>query len=168
MVTLYNVVSADGFIARKDGNEDFIPDELWPVTLSLMREYEVLVMGRRTYEALQEYEEALLKPFEEMSIKKIVVSRDEDFQQKEGYVKISNPSGMSRHGSNILVCSGPTLNNYLLHENLVDAVIHHKLGVEVGDGIKVFDDTYRSTLSLVSETGDGLATKLVYKTVTPQ
>ena len=51
MVTLYNVVSSDGYIAREDGSEDFIPDELWPLTLEVFKKFDVLVMGRKPYEA---------------------------------------------------------------------------------------------------------------------
>ena len=29
MLTLYNVISSDGFIARNDDSEDFILDNLW-------------------------------------------------------------------------------------------------------------------------------------------
>ena len=53
MITLYNVISADGFIARLDGDEDFIPDDLWPHTLEFFKKYDALVMGRKTYDAMQ-------------------------------------------------------------------------------------------------------------------
>ena len=44
MVTIYNVISSDGFIVRKDGSESFIPDELWPLTLEIFKKFDVLVM----------------------------------------------------------------------------------------------------------------------------
>lgn len=75
MVTLYNVVSSDGYIARKDGSEDFISDELWPVTLKLFKKFDALVMGRKTYEVLQSYGKEFLEPLENLTLKKIVVSQ---------------------------------------------------------------------------------------------
>lgn len=72
MVTLYNVISADGFIARKDGSEDFIPDNLWQNFLSLCKEYGTLIIGRKTYDTIQAYDQELLGPFEALLIRKII------------------------------------------------------------------------------------------------
>jgi len=54
--TLYNVISEDGFVARPDGNEDFIPDELWDFFIKLLRTYDTMVISSKTYEAQQAYD----------------------------------------------------------------------------------------------------------------
>lgn len=48
MVTIFNIISADGYIARENGEEDFIPDELWFEFLKLCKNYDAFIMGRKT------------------------------------------------------------------------------------------------------------------------
>ena len=55
MITSYNVISKDGYIATKDGKEDFIPSYLWDTFLDICSQNDVVVMGRKTYEAIQTY-----------------------------------------------------------------------------------------------------------------
>lgn len=141
MVTLYNVISADGFIAHSDGSEDFIPDELWSKTLGLFRKYDSLIMGRKTYDSMQKYDKKLLEQFENLKIKKIVVSKNSNFIPKQGYETFQSPEEAIKDGSNILVSSGPELNTYLLRKGLVKEIIFWKLlNVEIGTGVQPFFD----------------------------
>jgi len=158
MVTLYNVVSADGFIARPDGNEDFIPDSLWPRTLELFSRYDTVAMGRKTYEALQAYPDELLKPFEALPVKKVVVSRDPDFKLKSGYALVRSPREACALGENVLVTSGPTLNGSVVDDKLAEKVILHRLPVKIGEGVKPFPFNPEHALALESERplGDGV------------
>ncbi|MEK7661987.1 MAG: hypothetical protein AAB355_00585 [Patescibacteria group bacterium] len=139
MLTLYNVISADGFIARKDGSEDFIPDNLWPNFLNLCRKYGVLIMGRKTYETIQNYEEEPLRQFEELPIKKIVISDNRDFHPKEGYIVAHSPEDALVSAPDALVSSGTTLNDYLLKHRMVEKIILHEVPISIGEGIKPFD-----------------------------
>ena len=165
MVTLYNVISEDGYIARKDGSEDFIPDELWPFTLDIFKKFDVLVMGRKTYETIQNYDKKSLETFEKLSIKKVIVTHDKNFQPKLGYIAVNTPEATLRMSTNTLVSSGPTLNNYLLEKKLVNSIIFHQLSVSIGDGILPFDSEIKKSLILVSETQAGQAKELVYQSL---
>lgn len=138
-VTLYNVVSADGYIAHRDGSEDFIPDEYWPQTLEIFKKYDTLVMGRKSYDAMQKYSSALLAPFEALKIKKVVVSRDEHFVPKPGYGVIRSIDAIGELGGRVLVCSGPEINNALYKADLVGKHIMETVPVTLGEGIKPFD-----------------------------
>ena len=139
MATLYNVISADGFIARKDGSEDFIPDNLWPNFLNLCKEYGTLIMGRKTYNTIQKYDEELLQPFEELSIRKIVITRNRVFKPKYEYIVVHSPEDAIALAPNALVSSGPTLNNYLIKNHLVKEIIFHEVPISIGDGIRPFN-----------------------------
>lgn len=141
MVTLYNVISADGFIARKDGSEDFIPDNLWQNFLSLCKEYGTLIMGRKTYDTIQAYDEELLDSFEALPIRKIVVSGNKNLNLKDGYMLVNTPEDAVALAPDALVSSGPTLNNYLIRNHLVGEIIFHEVPVLIGNGIKPFDKT---------------------------
>jgi dihydrofolate reductase len=141
MLTLYNVISQDGFIADNNGSEDFIPDETWQYFLNLCREYGALIIGRNTYEAIQQYDKNLLDSFEALPINKIIVTSDLTFSanQKLGYVIANSPEEAIAVSSDALVSSGPTLNNYLLAMHLVEKIILKVIPVNIGEGIKPFD-----------------------------
>jgi len=139
MVTLYNVISSDGFIARKDGSEDFIPDNLWPNFLFLCKEYGTLIMGRKTYDTIQGYDKKSLDQFETLPIRKIVVSSNRNFHPKEEYIVAHSPTDAVALAPNALVSSGPTLNNFLLKNHLVKKIILHEVPTSIGEGIKPFD-----------------------------
>jgi dihydrofolate reductase len=140
MFTLYNVISSDGFIAKEDGSEDFIPDSLWNDFLNLCKSYGVLVMGRNTYDAIQKYNKKLVESFESLAIKKIVVSADSNFSPRQGYVLVRSPKEAFETEQDALVSSGPSLNNFLLKEGMVSQIILYKVPVSIGNGIKPFDD----------------------------
>ncbi len=154
MVTLYNVISSDGFIAGKNGNEDFIPDEFWPVTLNFFKKYDAFVMGRRTYDAMQKYPKELLSSFQELPFKKIVVTSDRTNFHPDprlGYIVAHSPQDALVLGSDVLVSSGPTLNEFLLEYGLVDMVVHHEIPIRIGEGIRPFDIKFTERLFPVSE-----------------
>lgn len=138
MLTLYNVISSDGFIARKDGSEDFIPDSHWPRTLEVLKQYDRIVMGRKTYDAIQNYDKALKRPFEELPARKIVITGNRDFHPKHGYEVAHAPEDAIDSRSNIVVTSGPTLNDCLLQKGLVDRILFHEIPVALGDGIRPY------------------------------
>ena len=140
MVTLYNVVSDDGFVARENGDEDFIPDELWDDFLVLCGQNETVVMGKETYWSVQEYPRNLIKRFESLDLRRVVVTRDVNFFAKPGYVVLSSPEDVLALGGNILISSGPTLNAVFLEKALVDRVILNILPKRIGSGIKAFEN----------------------------
>ena len=139
MVTLYNVVSRDGYIADKDGGEDFIPDSYWPYSLNALKGYDCILMGRKTYDAIQNYGEELTKSFEDLPVKKIIVTRNKNFHPKNGYEIVHTPEDIINSNLNIVVTSGPNLNNYLLQKKLVDKIIYHEVPGSIGSGIKPYD-----------------------------
>ncbi len=163
MVTLYNVVSADGYIMTKDRDESFIPDSFWPTVLDVFKKYSIFVMGRKTYDAFQSYGDDLLHPFEKLDLRKIVVSHDESFGAKSGYEVVGSPEEAINQNDDVLVSSGSVLNNYLLQHNLVDVIVLHCLDMVLRDGIKPFDDTFLEGFALVSESQVDGAKEKTYK-----
>lgn len=139
MLTSYNVISSDGFIAQTDGGEDFIPDEIWDDFLELLSEYDTLLIGKNTYEMIQSFGQELVGPFENLNIRKIVVTRDEDFVPKSDYEKVSSLQDAIKTGSSTLLCSGPSLNTAFLKEGLIDRIILNKLPATIGTGIRQFE-----------------------------
>ena len=151
MLTLYNVLSSDGFIAAKDGGEDFIPDEVWGDFLELCTKYDALILGKNAYTAIQSFGKDLVEPFEKLSIKKIVVTRDKNFKPKKGYVVMSSLREIATLHPNILLSSGPKLNTAFLKEKLIDRIILNKLPVAVGEGIPQFEEGISLSLTPLPE-----------------
>jgi dihydrofolate reductase len=150
MITVYNVVSSDGFIARVNGEEDFIPDDAWYKFLELCATHDVLVIGRKTYDAIQSYDEKLLQSFENSSIEKIVFSRNPAFNPKEGYGVLNSLNKIPKD-KNVLVSSGPELTTGLFDQGVIDKVILYQLPITIGEGIKLLDERVKARLSVVSE-----------------
>lgn len=141
MLTLYNVVSTDGYIAREDGSEDFIPDSCWPYTLGVLGQYDCIILGRKTYEAIQQYPEDSQESFDSLSARKIVITKDKNFHPKQGYDVAHTPEEVVVPKLNIVATSGPTLNQYLIDAGLVDKIIYHEIPTVIGRGIKSYRDT---------------------------
>ncbi len=139
MLTLYNVISPDGFIAAKDGNEDFIPDEVWSDFLELCAKYDGVIIGKNTYRTIQSFGKDLVEPFEKLSIPKVIVTRDKNFKPKKGYAVMNSLREAAALHPNMLLSSGPKLNTAFLKEKLIDRVILNKLPVKIGDGIPQFE-----------------------------
>ena len=141
MVTIYNAVSADGFIARKDGSEDFIPDDAWGDFLDVLRKHDAVVVGRKTYETLQTYPKAMIEEFEAVDIKRVVVSQDTNFHPKDGYSVISAIPEIPACGTSVLITSGPTLNTAAFRAGIIDRVVLNIIPKTIGEGIPVFNKT---------------------------
>ena len=110
MVTLYNAVSEDGFIARKDGSEDF---------LEILAADDVIAMGRKTYEVIQAYPSVMIRFFESQPMQR---SYQKDFSPKEGYVVRSSLLDISDSGKSILITSGPSVNTAALQAGIIDRI----------------------------------------------
>jgi dihydrofolate reductase len=161
MLTLYNVVSEDGFIADINGKEDFIPDNLWVNFLNICREYGSVIMGRKTYDTIQSYEKELLTSFEELPIQKIVITGNLHFSAKLGYVIVHSPQEAINIAPDSLVTSGPILNNFLLNAGFVGKVIFHVVPVSIGNGIKPFNQNLEMTMIPINKVSqiDGITIK---------
>ncbi len=101
------------------------------------------MLGRKTYETIQNYEKKFRDSFDSLPAKKVVVTGDKDFQVKQGYDKVGSPEEAIQKDLNIVVTSGPTLNQYLLDKNLVDKITFHEVPELIGDGIKPYGNTGR-------------------------
>jgi len=139
MIILYNAISSDGYIAAGDGTEDFIPYDAWYDFVELCGHYDLVVMGKNSYSAIQGYESKERELFEKLLIKKLIVSRDENFIPKKGYGVVKSTKEVLLSGKKILLSSGPSLNDVFLEKKLIDKIILNILPVEVREGVKQFN-----------------------------
>jgi dihydrofolate reductase len=119
---------------------DFIPDSYWPLTLAVLERYDCIVLGRKTFETIQHYEKELRDSFDVLPVRKVVITTDKEFHPNQGYEVAHTPEAVIQSNLNIVVTSGPTLNQYLLDKNLVDRITYHQVPDVIGEGIKPYHD----------------------------
>lgn len=138
MITAYNAISQDGFIARANGDEDFIPDEAWEIFLELCNTYPVTITGGTTYLTLASYPKDEFERYLKTSAKKIIVTRDETFSA-DGFTIVHSPQEAVNLAPEALLCTGPTLNTAFLEEGLIDRVLINQIPTTIGSGIPQFN-----------------------------
>lgn len=89
-VILDMVISPNGFIARENGDEDWLPSEGWDDFVAEAKQYNNIVMGRETYEQVTaKYEN---ENFDNVDVAhKVIVTHSKDFTAPKGYSVVHSP-----------------------------------------------------------------------------
>lgn len=139
--TLFMAISANGFVAREDGNEDFLPHECWLQFLDFAKKYGHVIWGRKTYEAVMEWGEAYIKDIESIPI--IVVCNKKSNHYPENVTLCSSPKEAIKIIEQMklkkaFLSGGPTLNTAFIKANLVDEIILNYNPTILAKGMKLF------------------------------
>lgn len=147
MITAYNAVSDDGFIARTNGDEDFIPDDAWEYFLKLCDTYSATILGATTYHVLASYPKEEFERYLATRAKKVIVTRDASFSA-DSFLTARSPEDAVALAPEALLCSGPGLNTAFLDAGLIDRVMVYRVPISIGTGIPQFS---RDTKGLFHE-----------------
>lgn len=163
---LYIAQSLDGYIARPDGNLDWLTSIPTPKNgdygyEQLLKEIEIIIMGRATYEELLKFD--MEWPY--TNFKTYVVTSNPEFE-------IKTPSTFSLNSTltefitewrkkatkNAWIVGGSKLIAHLLMQNLIDEMIISVIPKTIGNGIPLFsnkipEQTFQLIHSEVFETG---------------
>ena len=60
--------SINGLIATEDGNEDFLSYRGWEIMLEFLKEYDVLIWGRKTWENILSWGKKYLNDLKDINI----------------------------------------------------------------------------------------------------
>ena len=145
----YVACSVDGFIARKDGSFDCFPwdDEVIADYLESLKSFDVVLMGRKTYEV--GLKEGKTDPYPMM--KSYVFSRTMKESPDERVTLVSeNVTTLVRNlknetGKDIYLCGGADLAATLFAENLIDELILKLNPFLMGSGIPLFGRAIEQT-----------------------
>jgi dihydrofolate reductase len=136
----YNVAtSLDGFIARHDGAYDWIVTDTSIDFAALYREFDTLIMGRRTYDLVRSQGDA--NPVK--SMKTFVVSRTLRPEEHPAITVLSDrvveqvARLKEERGKDIWLFGGGELFRTLLEAGLVDGIELALMPVLIGEGIPV-------------------------------
>lgn len=168
---LFVAMSLDGFIADKDGNEDFLAQAHWAEFTKLAEEIGCFIVSRKAYDAVNAWADENCS-FDEISAKKIIVSKNIDLKLKEGYMLASSPQAAldiaeKNDCEEVLVAGGGQLNRAFLENNLIDEIFFTIESCILGQGVDfVAGGKFAKKLKLIDvEKLDGGIVKLNYEIV---
>ncbi len=159
-VTLYNAISADGFIATADGDSNWVSSADETYFEREMKQAGCIVVGRKTFEQFK----GDLYPVD--GITNFVITGNSGKEETTGNLIITkqrpkdilDAAAKIGHDSVLLVGGGIT-NTSFLQDRLIDEVILSVHALLLGDGISLFEGANRrvnlSKLN-VTELADGL------------
>jgi dihydrofolate reductase len=139
-ITILMALSLNGFIARPDGDEEFLSEKGWDIMQGYIKEYNNLVWGRKTYETVLGWGEEYEKYLESVNL--VVVSSKEKTtntstvycQSPKEALEYFQNKGMDK----VLVSGGATLNTSFVKEGLADELILTYNPVIIPNGINLF------------------------------
>lgn len=165
-VTLYNAVSIDGFIAKADGDSDWISEVDEKPFEQEISKAGCIVVGRKTYE------QYLGEPYPISGVTNIVITNDEAKLGESDNVIFTNSSpaevleiAKSKGHESVLLLGGGETNSSFLKAGLIDFVMFSIHPLMFGRGISPFgSDNVDVDLELIDskELGEGVVQN-IYK-----
>lgn len=125
-IVLANAISPNGYLAREDGQEDWLPSEGWDEFLIDAKRFNNIVMGRQTYELVTK-----LYPnynFDDVDTGyKVIITNNQDFSAPDGYTVVHSPEEatgfLEEQGiGEMLLIGGGKLNAEFLKRKLVSEI----------------------------------------------
>ena len=139
--TVFVGMSVDGFIARRDGRFDFLPDEPEPHGYDeLMASVDTMVLGRNTFELVMSFGSW---PYPKAKRVAVLSSRPVELPANQDVVHLSgDPSDIvakleAMGAKHLYVDGGDTVQRFL-RAGQIDRLILTRVPVLIGDGISLF------------------------------
>lgn len=139
-ITLKLALTADGFIARKDGTSKWITGAAARAHAHRERaRAEAILVGGGTLRADNPTLDVRLPGLESRSPKRFLLTRGE---APAGWDAVTSPADIRGRGLQHLLVEGgaQTAASFLAEENLVDRLLVYRAPVEFGEGIPAFGD----------------------------
>lgn len=136
-VTLKLAMTADGFIARRDGSSKWITGEIARAHAHRERaRSDAILVGGATLRTDRPRLDARLSGLEERSPRRLVLTRG---AAPDGWQALSGPEAVrTLDGEYLLVEGGAKVADAFLSAGLVDRLLLYRAPVEFGDGIPAF------------------------------
>lgn len=140
-ITIEMACSINGLIATEDGNEDFLSYRGWEIMIELLKEYDVLVWGRKTWDNILSWGEDYIKDLKDINI--IILTTQKEYENKDNVkfctsleecLKLCEKSNFEK----IFISGGATINNLFMEKNLVDNIILNYNPYVLNKGIPLF------------------------------
>lgn len=140
-ITIEMACSINGIIATEDGNEDFLLYRGWEIMIEFLKEYDVLIWGRKTWENITSWGDEYINDLKNTNI--IILSSCTKNEQKENLKYCSSIEEClelceKQNYEKIFVSGGATLNNEFMKRKLVEDIILNYNPYVINKGIPLF------------------------------
>ncbi|MFZ2985517.1 MAG: dihydrofolate reductase family protein [Candidatus Moraniibacteriota bacterium] len=160
--TLLMATSVNGFIARRDGDEDFLPHDNWEQMIFYIKEHGNLIWGRKTYEAVASWGDKYLESLRDFPI--IIVSKSKKSFSESNVTVCSSPEeaieiAKRNNYKKPLLSGGSSLNTSFVKANLVDEIIISVNPTILSEGLNLFSESdfeMKLALKKVNELSSGI------------
>ena len=162
-IILYIASSLDGFIARENGDIDWLPENTSSGYDEFYKTIDTVVMGKKTYEQVLTFGEY---PYKDK--KSYVFTRKND-QTKDGNTEFVSDidkfvkENISNSGKNIWLVGGAEIISPFLNRGFVDEIILSIIPIVLGKGIPLFKNIQKEIkLELIKTTEYDILVELCY------
>ncbi len=143
-ITVEMACSINGMIASSQGEEEFLSDRGWEIMLEFLKNYDVLVWGRKTFESVMTWGDEYTKDLEKINMIILSSNSNQEINSKnifyaksiEDCLKIAKEKNFKK----IFISGGAKTNTDFLKQGIVDEVIINYNPVIVTDGINLFTE----------------------------
>lgn len=143
-ITVEMACSINGMIASSQGEEEFLSDRGWEIMLEFLKNYDVLVWGRKTFESVMTWGDEYTKDLEKINMIILSSNSNQEINSKnifyaksiEDCLKIAKEKNFKK----IFISGGAKTNTDFLKQGVVDEVIINYNPVIVTDGINLFTE----------------------------
>lgn len=145
-ITVEMACSINGLIATEDGNEDFLSERGWEIMLEFLKDYDVLIWGRKTWENIIAWGEEYLQDLKNTNI--IILSTikpiNNDFQNITYCNSVEDCLKRCKelNYEKIFISGGATVNNVFMEKGVVDNIILNYNPFVLNKGIPLFTGNY--------------------------
>jgi dihydrofolate reductase len=154
--TISIAASMNGYIATDSGEEDFLSDDNWEISVEIFKEYKNVIWGRKAYETVLSWGEKYIRDLDEI---KIIVLSKSDYKPNRSNVHFcKTPQEVlsfleENNIEKALISGGTEIYTSFLNSGLVDDIIVNFNSVIVPSGKTFFSkDITQVQLDLVDIT----------------
>lgn len=145
-ITVEMACSINGLIATEDGSEDFLSFKGWEIMLEFLKEYDVLIWGRKTWENIISWGDDYLKDLKDINI--IILSgTSKQINEFSNVTYCNSIEDCLKLCENlkyekIFISGGATINNAFMEKGIVDNIILNYNPFVLNKGIPLFKGDY--------------------------
>lgn len=143
-ITIEMACSINGMIASRQGEEEFLSDRGWEIMLEFLKNYDVLVWGRKTFESVMTWGDEYTKDLQNINMIILSSNSDKKLKSKNIFfaksIKDCLKIAKEKNFNKIFISGGAKTNTDFLKQGIVDEVIINYNPVIVTDGINLFTE----------------------------
>ncbi len=144
-ITIEMACSINGIIAAEDGNEDFLSYRGWEIMIEFLKDYDVLIWGRKTWDNILLWGNEYIEDLKDTNI--IILSRNNNESELPNVTYCTSVEECLNlckqlNYKKIFISGGATINNAFMEKGIVDNIILNYNPYILNKGIPLFEGKY--------------------------